>query len=55
MRLGKEAIGIGNAVERGANGDEMGENLVGLMEAMAEEVGVDLSEMGSRFVAVKKA
>lgn len=55
MGLGKEAIGIANAVERGANGDEMGEDLVGLMETMAEEVGVNLSEMGSRFVAVKKA
>lgn len=55
MGLGKEAIGIVNVVESGANGDEMGEDLVGLVEAMAEEVGVDLSEMGSGFVAMKEA
>lgn len=54
LGLGKDAIGIGNLVESGANGDEMGEDLIGLMKAMAEEMGVDLSEMGSGFMAVKK-
>lgn len=32
----------------------MGKDLVGLVETMAEEVGVDLRELFSSFVAVKE-
>lgn len=55
LGLGKDAIGIGNFVESSANGDEMGEDLVGLVKVVTEEVGVDLSEMGWGFVAGKEA
>ncbi|KAG6586228.1 hypothetical protein SDJN03_18961, partial [Cucurbita argyrosperma subsp. sororia] len=55
LGLGKDAIGIGNFVGSSANGDEMGEDLVGLVKVMTEEVGVDLSEMGWGFVAGKEA
>lgn len=54
LGLGKDANRIWHLVESPTNGDEMGKNLIGLVKAMAEEMGVDLSEMHSSFVAVKK-
>lgn len=33
----------------------MGQDLVGLVEEVAEEVGVDFSELGSGFAAVEEA
>lgn len=37
-----------------ADGDEVGEELVGVVKMVAKDVGMDLSEMGSRFVTVEK-
>jgi hypothetical protein len=51
----KDAICVTHFVKSPANGDEVCEDLVGLVEAMAEEVGVDLGELGSGFVAVEEA
>lgn len=51
----KDPIRVGHFVERPANGDEMGEDLVGLVKSMAEEVGVDLGELCSCFMAMEEA
>lgn len=55
MGSAKDAICVSHFVKAPANGDEMGEDLVGLVEAVAEEVGVDLGELGSGFVAMEEA
>lgn len=51
----KDAIRVGHFVQRPANGDEMGEDLVGMVKSMAEEVSVDLRELGSGFMAMEEA
>lgn len=55
MGSAKDAICVSHFVKGPANGDEVREDLVGLVEAMAEEVGMDLRELGSGFVAVEEA
>ena len=55
MGLAKDTICICHFVKGPANGDEVGEDLVGLVEAVAEEVGMDFRESGSRFVAMEEA
>lgn len=52
--LGEDASGVGHPVEGAADGDEVGEDLVGLVEAVAEEVGVDLGESGPGLAAVEE-
>jgi len=54
MSMVEDGCGVRNLVKRGANGDEVREDLVGLVEAMAEEMSVDLWEMGFGFCVVKK-
>ncbi|WJX19617.1 hypothetical protein P8452_09280 [Trifolium repens] len=54
MGIVENECGVRNLVKRVANGDEVGENLVGLVEAMAEEMGVDLWELSFGFGVVKK-
>lgn len=54
LGVGEDASGVREVVEGGAEGDEVGEDLVGMVEAMAEEVGVDLGEVGEGFGAVKE-
>jgi hypothetical protein len=54
MGIVENECGVRNLVKRVANGDEVGENLVGLVEAMAEEMGVDLWELSFGFRVVKK-
>jgi hypothetical protein len=54
MCMVEDGCGVRDLVKRGANGDEMREDLVGLVEAMAEEMSVDLWKMGLGFCVVKK-
>lgn len=54
MGMVEDGCGVRNLVKRGANGDEVGEDLVGMVEAMAEEMSVDLWEMSLGFCVVKK-
>lgn len=53
--LVEDEASVRGLVERGADGDEVGKDLVGLVEVVAEEVGVDLGELGSGFAAVEEA
>lgn len=53
--LVEDANGVGHPVEGAADGDEVGEDLVGLVEAVAEEVGVDLGEPGPGLAAVEES
>jgi hypothetical protein len=55
MGLAKDTICICHFVKGPANGDEMGKDLVRLVKAVAEEVGMDFRELGSGFVAVEEA
>ncbi|GAU21522.1 hypothetical protein TSUD_34850 [Trifolium subterraneum] len=50
----EDECGVRDLMKRGADGDEMGEDLVGLVEAMAEEMSVDLWELSFGFGVVKK-
>lgn len=45
MSVVENASGVRDLVKFGADGDEVGEDLVGLVETMAEEMGVDLWEL----------
>lgn len=50
-----DAIRVGHFAQRSTDTDKMREDLVGLVKAMAEKVGVDLGEMGPSFLAVEEA
>lgn len=52
--MGKDASGVRHSIKGGTNGNEVGENLIGLMKAMAEEKCMDLGEFGSRIATVEK-
>lgn len=54
LGLGEDARGVGHPVEGAADRDEVREDLVGLIEAVAEEVGVDLGEPGPGLAAVEE-
>lgn len=54
LKLLKDKVGIRHFIEGAADGDEMGEELVGVVEMVAEEVSMDFSEVGSGFPAVQK-
>lgn len=54
LKLLKDTVGIRHFIEGAADGDEMGEELVGVVEMVAEKVSMDFSEMGSGFPAVEK-
>lgn len=54
MGLGENESGVRDLVKGDGEGDEVGEDLVGLVEAMAEEMGVDLREMSVCFGVVKE-
>ena len=51
----EDAPRVAHFVNGAADGDEVGEDLVGLVEAVAEEVGVDFGELFAGFVAVEEA
>ena len=51
----EDARRVGHLVEGGAYEDEVGEDLVGVVKVVAEEVRVDLGEVGARGVAVEEA
>lgn len=42
-------------VKGAADGNEVGEELVRVVKVVAKDMGMDLSELGSRFVTVEKA
>lgn len=52
--VGEEARGVRDSAEGGADGDEVGEDLIGLLEAMAEEVAMDFGEVTAGLAAVKE-
>lgn len=54
MGMVEDECGVRGLLKRGADGDEMGQDLVGLVEPMAEEVGVDLGEISLGFGVVKE-
>lgn len=54
MCLAKDAICVSHFVKGAANGDKVGEDLVRLVEVVAEEMGMDFGESGSGFVAVEE-
>lgn len=51
----KDEIGISHLVQGATHRDEVGEDLVGLVEVVAEDVGVYLGKLGSGFPAVEVA
>lgn len=45
---------IWSLVERATDGDEVSEELIGLVEVVAEEMAVDFGQSGSGFLAMEK-
>ncbi|KAJ1425509.1 hypothetical protein SESBI_10854 [Sesbania bispinosa] len=54
LGVGEDASGVRDLVKCGANGDKVREDLVGLVEAMAEEVSVNLGDLSASAAIVKE-
>ncbi|KAJ1383490.1 hypothetical protein SESBI_43323 [Sesbania bispinosa] len=54
LGVGEDASGVRDLVKGGANGDNVREDLIGLVEAMAEEVSVNLGELSASAAIVKE-
>lgn len=53
--LSEDTSGVGHLVEGAADGDKVREDLIGLVEAVAEEVGVDLGDLGPGLAAMEES
>lgn len=49
----EDEISVSHLVQGAAYGDKVGQDLVGLVEMVTENVGMDLSKLGSGFPAME--
>lgn len=54
MGLVEDERSVMHSVKGSTDGDEVGQDLVGLVERVADDVGVDLGELSAVFAIVKE-